>query len=91
MKIFSADVNGRVKTAAGRQLDAVLEHDPDVMALQEVTIGNYSDWCRGLTQAGYSVLSTVDLVALPIRRHRWGPVPGCPERRAGASCRTPPL
>jgi exonuclease III len=65
MKIVSANVNGRVKSAARRQLDAVLEHEPDVVALQEVTTGNYSDWCQGLTRAGYSVLSTVDPVALP--------------------------
>ena len=65
MKIVSANVNGRVKSAARRQLDAVLEQDADVVALQEVTTGNYSDWCQGLTQAGYSVLSTVDLLALP--------------------------
>lgn len=65
MKLLSWNLNGRVKGAARRQLEAVLARAPDVIALQEVTTGNYADWCRGLTQAGYSVISTVDLVTLP--------------------------
>ncbi len=66
MKVLSWNVNGRVKGAARRQLDAVLNRDPDVIALQEVTRGNYAVWCSGLTSAGYSVRSTVDFVSLRI-------------------------
>jgi exonuclease III len=54
VKLLSWNVSGRVKNAARRQLDTVLERDADVIALQEVTAGNYPDWCSGLTGAGYS-------------------------------------
>jgi endonuclease/exonuclease/phosphatase family metal-dependent hydrolase len=65
MRVLSWNANGRVKAAARRQIQAVLRREPDVIALQEVTRGSYGEWCRGLTEAGYSVISTVDLVALP--------------------------
>src|SRR4051812_35611304 len=72
MKILSWNVNGRVGDAAQRQLRAVLRRKPDVIALQEVTArpfrrypGSYPIWLEGLTKAGYSVTSTIDLVALP--------------------------
>src|SRR4051794_36947107 len=65
MKVLSCNVNGRVRAALDRQMTRVLERKPDIVALQEVTMGSYAGWCRGLTRAGYSVVSTVDLVALP--------------------------
>lgn len=64
MKILSANVNGRVRAALAPQLEAVLDRVPDIICLQEVTRGSYDDWCRGLTAAGYSVASTVDLLAV---------------------------
>ena len=65
VKILSWNINGRVRQAQARQLAAVLEREADIVALQEVTLGNYDGWTDGLTAAGFSVLSTVDLVALP--------------------------
>lgn len=65
MKLLSWNVNGRVGDAARRQSDAVLDRSPDLIALQEVTPGSYEPWCEDLTSAGYAVLSTIDLVALP--------------------------
>ena len=65
MKILTWNVNGRVDEACSRQLDCVLAVAPDVLALQEVTLASYPAWCAGLVQAGYSVVSSVDLVNLP--------------------------
>src|SRR3954451_16402833 len=65
MKILSCNVNGRVRAALDRQMDRLLARKPDIVALQEVTMGSYAGWCRGLTQSGYSVASSVDLVARP--------------------------
>ena len=82
IKILSANVNGRVGDAAKRQLDAVIKQQPDVVGLQEVTNGNYRDWCHGLTRAAYSIVSTVDLVALPYPPPPY-PSPPFPRRIAG--------
>lgn len=65
MKLISVNVNGRVRQAAQRQQQALLELNPDVLALQEVTLGSYASWVEALTRAGYSVLSTINLVSLP--------------------------
>ncbi|MDQ3632400.1 MAG: endonuclease/exonuclease/phosphatase family protein [Actinomycetota bacterium] len=75
MKILCCNVNGRVRGALERQKRSLLKRKPDVLALQEVWMGSYADWCRGLAQAGYSVVSAVDLVALP---YPAPPVPGEP-------------
>ena len=67
MKIVSCNVNGRVESALERQLTSLLgsSPQPDIVALQEVTSGNYADWCDGLIREGYSVVSAVDLLGLP--------------------------
>jgi hypothetical protein len=46
-------------------LDKVLELAPDVLALQEVTLGSYPAWLEGLEAAYYSSVSTADLARLP--------------------------
>jgi exonuclease III len=40
MKILTWNVNGRVDEACSRQLDCVLTVEPDVLALQEVTLAS---------------------------------------------------
>lgn len=65
VRVLSWNVNGRVRAALDKQLDAVLGREPDVVALQEVTAGSYDGWSRGLMNAGFSVLSTIDLLGLP--------------------------
>jgi hypothetical protein len=65
MKLLSCNVNGRTKSALGRQLSAVLARRPDILAQQEVTSGTYAPWCQGLLRAGYSVVANIDLLALP--------------------------
>lgn len=65
MKLLSCNVNGRIEPALGRQLSAVLARQPDILALQEVTLHTYASWCRGLLRAGYSVVANIDLVTLP--------------------------
>lgn len=65
MKVISCNVNGRVRAALGRQATALLGREPDIVALQEVTKGSYADWCQRFAEAGYEVVSTADLLALP--------------------------
>jgi endonuclease/exonuclease/phosphatase family metal-dependent hydrolase len=65
MRVLTWNVNGRVGAALARQLSAVLEREPDVIALQEVTRRSYPGWSEALMPAGYSVLSTRELVAMP--------------------------
>lgn len=65
MRVVTWNVNGRVRDAAARQLAAILERPPNVLALQEVTLSSYPTWCEGLMRAGFSVASTVDLIRLP--------------------------
>jgi exonuclease III len=62
---MSWKVCGQLAALAQRQIEAVLERGPDVVALQEVSAGNYADWCEGLMGAGYSIVSAIDLTALP--------------------------
>lgn len=65
MKILSCNVNGRVRAALDRQASCLLEREPDVLALQEVTMGSYPAWCERLVDAGYETVSTVELLAAP--------------------------
>jgi endonuclease/exonuclease/phosphatase family metal-dependent hydrolase len=65
MKLISWNVNGRVGDACAAQIDAVLKRSPNVVALQELTLKSYPQWCDALLSAGFSVVSTVDLVAVP--------------------------
>ncbi len=65
MKILSWKVSGQLGALAQRQIEAVLERGPDVLALQEISAGNYGDWCESLMGAGYSIVSAIDLVGVP--------------------------
>lgn len=65
VKMMSWNVNGRVRQAQGRQLAAILDREPDLVALQEVTPGSYDAWVTGLVGADFNVLSSMDLVLLP--------------------------
>jgi exonuclease III len=65
VRVLSWNVNGRVGAALTKQLDAVLSQEPDVVALQEVTVGSYPGWSSGLMQANFSLVSTIDLVTAP--------------------------
>ena len=64
MRLLSWNVNGRVGATCERQIERVLAEAPDILALQEITLSSYPAWSRGLMRAGYSVISTVDLVRL---------------------------
>lgn len=65
MKIMSWKICGQLAALAQRQIDAVLEREPDVLALQEVSAGNYDEWSAALSGAGYSVVSSIELTKLP--------------------------
>ena len=65
MKLISWNVNGRVADAGRKQIEAVLGREPDVVALQELTVASYPQWCAALLDAGFSVVSSEDLVAVP--------------------------
>jgi exonuclease III len=65
LKIFSWNVERRVQTTLGRQLEAVLTRAPDIVALQEIKLGTYGDWSEGLRAAGYAIVDSRDLVTLP--------------------------
>ena len=65
MRILSWKICGQLAGLAQRQIDAVLERAPDVLALQEVSAGNYSEWCAALMGAGYSIASAIDLTGVP--------------------------
>src|SRR5688572_27306610 len=65
MKIPCSNANGRVRGALDRQMTSLLERNPDVLALQEVTMGSYAGWVRGLDAAGYSVVSAIADLARP--------------------------
>jgi endonuclease/exonuclease/phosphatase family metal-dependent hydrolase len=65
MKLISWNVNGRVADACAAQINTVLERAADVLALQELTRQSYAQWCDALLAAGFSVVSTIDLVSVP--------------------------
>lgn len=65
MKLLSWKVCGQLAALAQRQIEAVLERSPDILALQEVSAGNYSAWSESLMEAGYSIVSAIDLAGLP--------------------------
>lgn len=64
VRVLSWNVAGRTRQVAA-QLDAVLGRAPDVIALQEISTQTYKPWCAELLGAGYSLVSTIDLVGLP--------------------------
>jgi endonuclease/exonuclease/phosphatase family metal-dependent hydrolase len=65
MRLLSWNVNGRVGASCRRQAAAVMSRQPDIIALQEVTLTSHEQWRHELLASAYSVLSTVDLVQLP--------------------------
>jgi endonuclease/exonuclease/phosphatase family metal-dependent hydrolase len=68
--------------ALGRQATCLLARRPDVLALQEVTLGSYGDWQRKLRSEGYEVVSSVELVAAPYPAPPY-PSPPFPRRVRG--------
>ena len=65
MRVLSWNVAGRVGARLQDQAERVLGAGADVVALQEVTRATYSSWSDRLRVAGYSVLSTIDLLSVP--------------------------
>jgi exonuclease III len=65
MKVLSWKICGQLAALAQRQIEAVLEREPDVLALQEVSAGNYTEWSESLSGAGYSIVSAMELTELP--------------------------
>ena len=65
MKLLCWKVCGQLGALARRQIELALGRDADVIALQEISAGNYPDWCESLMAAGYSVVSAIDLSGLP--------------------------
>jgi endonuclease/exonuclease/phosphatase family metal-dependent hydrolase len=65
MRLISWNVNGRVGDACRAQVRAVLGRAADVVALQELTVASYPRWCEALLDAGYSIVSSVDLLGVP--------------------------
>jgi len=63
MRLLSWNVAAR-EGKLSQQLARVLEEQPDVIALQEVSSGTHKRWEQGLTEAGYAVLATDALLAL---------------------------
>src|SRR4051794_32403929 len=64
LRLLSWNVAGRADKV-GDQLAAIESRAPDVVALQELTARTYAPWCEGLLERDYSIVSAVDLVALP--------------------------
>lgn len=81
--IFCWNVQGRVGGTLRRQVDAVVQRKPAIVALQELTTASLPEWERGLGEAGYSVISTVDLVARPYPAPPY-PTPPFPPPRKGS-------
>jgi hypothetical protein len=76
IKLLSWNVNGRTGREQGRQITAALRREADVLALQEITRQSYDAWTDRLVANGYSVVSTVDLAALPHPgTEEWGQLP----------------
>src|SRR3954453_22441497 len=82
MKVITWNVNGRVGDAAQRQITALLHRKPDVVALQEMTgnpnrrgSGNYPIWVESLIDAGFSVVSSGDLLAIAYPEPDYGTPP----------------
>jgi len=65
VRLISWNVNGRTGGACSRQVDAILDRDPDLIGLQEVTAATDPQWRSRLTEAGYAVLSSVALLSRP--------------------------
>src|SRR4051812_25412124 len=65
MKLLNWNVEGRVQTTLGRQIQAVLDREPDIITLQEVTRNSWADWTQGLEEAGFSVISNRELLEAP--------------------------
>lgn len=65
MRIVTWNVQESGRGRVPAQLEALLERGADLLALQAVSLGGYEAWRVGLGQAGYSVLSSVELLPVP--------------------------
>ena len=54
MRVISWNVNGRYGSALQRQIAAVCDRGPDLVALQEVRAESAGAWREGLERAGLS-------------------------------------
>ena len=54
MKLISWNVAARVKKQP-QQLEAILKHEPDLIALQEVTLKTARMWQKGLKRVDLSI------------------------------------
>ena len=82
VKVVSWNVKGGLRgdrSRARRQLELLVERDPDVIALQEITEDNYPAWDAGLRAAGYVLTSGLDLVRAP-----YPPPPYHPDSRTSS-------
>ena len=61
MKVLSWNVAGRVAKYP-EQLNAVLEQDPEIIGLQEIIQSTQSRWLSDLSEAGYYVSCSFDLI-----------------------------
>ena len=65
MRVVTWNVQETRPRRVTAQLEAVLERETDLVALQAVSLGGYAAWCAGLRQAGYSLVSSAELVSVP--------------------------
>ena len=71
MRVISWNVNGRYGPALAKQIAAVCERPPDVVALQEVRHESRRAWLEGLERAGHThTIDSSDLLGLPSRSGR---------------------
>jgi endonuclease/exonuclease/phosphatase family metal-dependent hydrolase len=64
MRIVTWNVQESAGPRVNDQLEALLEREADLLALQAVSPRGYEPWCAGLGQAGYSIVSSVELQRL---------------------------
>ena len=73
MKLLSWNLSGKTGPAAEEQLAEVLKAEPDAVALQEVVPGSLETWAQGLLAHGYTVVSSIELLAVPGPQHEKKP------------------
>jgi exonuclease III len=78
MKLLSWNLAGYAGPTKDRQLDEVLNFDPDLIALQEVVLGSLRSWREGLGAEGFDVFTSdphlleMEGPFLPHKGHRMG-------------------
>lgn len=72
LKLLSWNVNGRTGEGQVEQLAAVLDREPDIVALQEVTSRSHPLWLEGLLEAGFPCSAALICSPSPMRMLRFG-------------------